>query len=31
LEPQQLRIRDEIIGAGEHRATGYLHVQPGIA
>ena len=30
LGPQKLRIRDEISGSGEHRATGYLHVQPGI-
>jgi uncharacterized heparinase superfamily protein len=30
LGPEGLRIHDEITGDGEHRATGYLHVQPGI-
>jgi hypothetical protein len=30
LADGELVIRDEIIGAGEHRATGYLHVEPGI-
>jgi uncharacterized heparinase superfamily protein len=31
LGPAGLRVRDELTGAGEHRATGFLHVQPGIA
>jgi uncharacterized heparinase superfamily protein len=31
LAPEALRVHDEITGRGEHRATGRLHVQPGIA
>ena len=31
LGPGGLQVRDEIAGSGEHRATGFLHVQPGIA
>ncbi len=31
LGPSGLQVRDEIAGSGEHRATGFLHVQPGIA
>jgi uncharacterized heparinase superfamily protein len=30
LAEDELVIRDHIEGAGEHRATGYLHVEPGI-
>ena len=31
LQPAGLSVRDEVTGAGEHRAAGFLHVQPGIA
>jgi len=31
LGPEGLRVHDEVTGGGEHRATGHLHVQPGIA
>jgi hypothetical protein len=31
LGPEGLRVHDEITGDGGHRATGRLHVQPGIA
>ena len=31
LQPGGLEVRDEVAGASDHRATGFLHVQPGIA
>lgn len=31
LGADELRVRDEITGAGEHCAKGYLHIQPGIS
>jgi uncharacterized heparinase superfamily protein len=31
LGPEGLHMHDDITGGGEHRATGYLQVQPGIA
>jgi uncharacterized heparinase superfamily protein len=30
LGADRLEVRDELTGGGEHRATGYLHVHPGI-
>jgi uncharacterized heparinase superfamily protein len=30
LGPEGLRVHDEVTGGGEHRAKGYLHVQPGV-
>jgi uncharacterized heparinase superfamily protein len=31
LGPGGLRVLDEVAGSGDHRAMGFLHVQPGIA